>query len=91
MTNIELNEKVLDLKRWEKELKTTQAIIDSIKDELKAELISRGEDEVETDMFTISYKDVVSNRFDTATFKKENEILYNHYLKESVSKRFLAQ
>lgn len=91
MTKIELNEKVMDLKKWEKELKAVQTIIDGLKDELKAELISRGEDEVETDMFTISYKDVVSNRFDTVTFKKENEILYNHYLKESVSKRFLAQ
>ena len=91
MTKIELNEKVMDLKKWEKELKAVQTIVDSLKDELKAELISRGEDEVETDMFTISYKEVVSNRFDTATFKKENEILYNHYLKESVSKRFLAQ
>lgn len=91
MTQIELNEKVMDLKKWEKELKAVQTIIDGLKDELKAELISRGEDEIETDMFTISYKNVVSNKFNTAAFKRENEILYNHYLKESVSKRFLAQ
>ena len=91
MTTKELNEKVLELKKWEKEQKNIQSVIDELKGELKAELEALGVDEIETDMFTISYKDVVSNRFDTTSFKKDNAMLYQHYLKESVSKRFLVK
>lgn len=88
MTTKELNEKIIELKKWEKEQKNIQTIIDELKDSLKAEMELRGVDELETDMFTLSYKEVISNRFDTTSFKKDNAVLYNHYLKESVSKRF---
>lgn len=88
MTTKELNEKIVELKKWEKEQKNIQAIIDELKDSLKAEMELRGVDELETDMFTLSYKEVISSRFDTTSFKKDNAVLYNHYLKESVSKRF---
>ena len=83
-----LDKKILELKGWEKEVKNLQAIIDGLKDEIKFMMVSEDLTEFTTDTFTIRYKDIVSSRFDTASFKKENSDLYKKYLKESVNKRF---
>lgn len=88
MDNKTLNEKILEMKQWEQEIKTLTAIVDSIKDEIKTAMDAEHVDELSTGMFTVRYKDVVSSKFDTKTFKKDNANLYNLYLKESVTKRF---
>ena len=88
MDNKTINEKVVELRNFENEIKQMQEVVDSLKDELKNEMTARGVDELDTGTFKMSYKDVVSNRFDSKSFQKDNEILYKTYLKESVSKRF---
>ncbi len=88
MDNKTINEKVVELRNFENEIKQMQEIVDSLKDELKNEMTARGVDELDTGTFKMSYKDVVSNRFDSKAFQKDNEIIYKAYLKESVSKRF---
>ena len=88
MTNREMDAKIIEMKNWESEIDKINSIIDSIKTQLKNECVVRGEDEIKTDTFVIRYKDVVTPRFDTNAFKKENFGLYSRYLKESVSKRF---
>ena len=81
MDNKTINEKIVEIKQM-------QEVVDSLKDELKNEMTARGVDELDTGTFKMSYKDVVSNRFDSKAFQKDNEIIYKAYLKESVSKRF---
>ena len=88
MDNKTINEKVVELRNFENEIKQMQEVVDSLKDELKNEMTSRGVDELDTGTFKMSYKEVVSNRFDSKAFQKDNEIIYKAYLKESVSKRF---
>ena len=88
MTKNEINEKIIELKKWEKDLKQTKSIVEALKEELKDELESRGVEELETDMFTVFYQKIVSDKFDTTRFKQENSVLYNYYLKENVTKRF---
>ncbi len=88
MTNKELDAKIIEMKNWEAEANKIAEIIDSIKSELKAECEKRKEEEIRTDTFVIRYKNILSNRFNTALFKKENLALYNLYLKESTSKKF---
>ena len=88
MDNKTINEKVVELRNFENEIKQMQEVVDSLKDELKNEMTARGVDELDTGTFKMSYKDVVSNRFDSKAFQKDNEIIYKAYLKESVSKRF---
>lgn len=88
MTNREMDAIVIEMKNWESEIEKITMIIDSIKTQLKNECVSRGEDEIHTDTFVIRYKDVVTPRFDTSAFKKENFDLYSRYIKENVSKRF---
>ena len=88
MDNKTINEKIVELRNFENEIKQMQEVVDSLKDELKNEMTARGVDELDTGTFKMSYKDVVSNRFDSKAFQKDNEIIYKAYLKESVSKRF---
>lgn len=88
MDNKTINEKIVEIRNFENEIKQMQEVVDSLKDELKNEMTARGVDELDTGTFKMSYKEVVSNRFDSKSFQKDNEIIYKAYLKESVSKRF---
>lgn len=91
MTDLEINDIIKMIREKEKDISELQAIIDEGKNKLKAELESRDEEEINTGSYLVRYKDVVSNRFDSKSFKKDNEDLYNLYLKESISKRFTIQ
>ena len=88
MDNKTINEKIVEIRNFENEIKQMQEIVDSLKDELKNEMTARGVDELDTGTFKLTFKEVVSNRFDSKAFQKDNEIIYKAYLKESVSKRF---
>lgn len=61
---------------------------DEIKEQMKKELESRGEEELVAGPWKVVYKSVFSSRFDSTAFKRDNPSLYGKYLKESVSKRF---
>ena len=88
MDNKIINEKIVEIRNFENEIKQMQEVVDSLKNELKNEMTARGVDELDTGTFKMSYKEVVSNRFDSKAFQKDNEVIYKAYLKESVSKRF---
>lgn len=76
------------IKELENEVNEIQSLIDGIKDEIKADLIAKGIDETTAGDYTVRYKDVTSNRFDTTTFKKAYEELYKTYTKATTTKRF---
>lgn len=88
MSTKDLTEKVRSLKELEALITEAQAEAESIKDELKAEMISRNTEEMMVDVFKIRYKTVKSNRFDTTTFKSTHKELYNQYIKQTESRRF---
>ena len=87
--NIALYENnIMDIKALESEVRALNEKIEKLKDELKADMIANGLDKVDTCIGVVRYTDVVSNRFDTTSFKKASPELYSKYLVESVSKRF---
>ena len=65
MSTMDLLAKVRSLKELETLISEAQAELDSIKDELKAEMTNRNTEELDVDVFKIRYKTVKSNRFDT--------------------------
>ena len=78
----ELEEREELLKKT-KEMKERVSIIEeSVKDSLG------GEGTKNYGPYTVSLKEVKSNRFDSKSFKSEHSDLYNDYIKESVSYRF---
>lgn len=84
MSTKDLTAKVRSLK----ELEALIAEAESIKDELKAEMINRNTEEMAVDVFKIRYKTVKSNRFDTTAFKNTHKELYDQYIKQTESRRF---
>ena len=81
MSTKDLTAKVRSLKELEALIAEAQAEAESIKDELKAEMINRNTEEMAVDVFKIRYKTVKSNRFDTTAFKNTHKELYDQYIK----------
>lgn len=88
MSTIDLLAKIRSLKELEALISEAQAELDSIKDELKAEMTNRNTEELDVDVFKIRYKTVKSNRFDTTAFKSTHKDLYDQYVKQTESRRF---
>lgn len=88
MTNLNMDERLTELKELEAMAKQIDSEIEAIKDEIKAELTRREADEVTTIHYTVRWKAVESSRFDSKGFKADNPEEYAKYTKKSVSKRF---
>ncbi len=90
MTTNELKETIEQLREYEELSNEVTAMIDSLKDSLKAELTTRNCEELTVDGtgYTIRYTTVLSNRFNSTAFKKAQPDVYKAYLKPVSSRRF---
>lgn len=88
MTTAEMISKVAELKEWEAVLDEAKSVVEALKDELKAEMVDRETEEVECGEYIVRFTSVISNRFDTTTFKKEHAEMYKQYTKQTQSRRF---
>lgn len=88
MSTNEITAKVRKLKRLQTKAEELKEEITAIQDELKAVLTSQNVEELRAGTFKIRFIPVVSNRFDTAAFKKTHLDLYNQYTKQTTSRRF---
>ena len=70
------------------QIKALEEQQDLIKAEMIAEMDAQQAEEVRAGEYTIRYKLVSSNRFDSTAFKKTHPALYADFTKESVSTRF---
>ena len=83
-----IENRINKLQELETQIASLEAQAEKLRDEIKADMEAKGVDEIKTKSHTIRWKEIVSNKFDTKTFKKDYETLYNHFLRKSVSKRF---
>ena len=88
MSTKDLTVKIRGIKELQRLIDEATTEMESLKDELKAEMNARSVDEMDVDVFKIRYKTVVSNRFDSISFKATHKELYNQYTKATESKRF---
>ena len=80
--------KIEELKEWEALAEEAKEQIEALRDELKAEMLMRGTEEMEAGQFIMRYQTITSNKFDNSAFKKALPDIYNAYLRQSISKRF---
>ena len=60
--------------------------INALKEEIQTEM---GEnEEYDAGEYLLKFTKVITNRFDSASFKKTNEDVYNNYIKQTHSRRF---
>lgn len=88
MSTIEITSKVEALRELEALIEEAKAEADSLRDEIKAEMLNRDTEELEAGQYVVRYTTVLSNRFDTTAFKKLHGELYKAYTKQTTSKRF---
>lgn len=88
MSTIELTSKVRELKELKAMADELQAEITAIEDTIKQDMISKDIDEMQVDVFKVRYKKVISNRFDSKSFKATHSDLYDQYTKQTESRRF---
>jgi predicted phage-related endonuclease len=88
MSSPEIVSKIQALKEWEALAADAAAEIESLKDEIKREMDSRGVEELEAGQYIARFTTVLTNRFDTTTFKKEHGEMYKVYTKQTTSRRF---
>lgn len=88
MTNAQMIQQIRELNEYEALLEEVKAAADAIKDSIKAEMEMLGTEELTVGMYTVRWTSVLSNRFDTATFKRNYAEVYKQYTKQVYSKRF---
>ncbi len=88
MSIIELESKIAKLKEWEELLEEAEKEVESLKDEIKSVMLARDTEELVAGKYICRWTSVLSNRFDSTTFKKEHAEMYKQYTKQTQSRRF---
>lgn len=88
MSKIELYYLIEALKEWEKVMEEAKAEVESLRDQIKEEMVAQGTEEMEVGNYIVRYTSVLSNRFDTTSFKREHNDLYQQFTKQTASRRF---
>ena len=88
LSDNEILEKVKEIKNKQAYISLINKEIDVLKEDIKQELISRGIENLEVDIFKVLYMTISSSKFDNKKFKKEHEDLYNSYCYTTETKRF---
>ena len=87
MSKNELVGKIEKLQEWEQLIEEAKAEAESLRDEIKQEMLNRDTEELEAGAYIIRWTSVLSNRFDTTGFKKVYGDLYKAFTKQTASKR----
>ena len=88
MSTIEITSKIEALKELESLIEEAKAEAEALRDEIKAEMLNRNTEEMEAGQYIIRWTSVLSQRFDTTSFKKVYGDLYKEYTKQTASRRF---
>lgn len=88
MKNTNINEIVKEYKEYAAMADQLKAEMEILKKEAIEYMDEKGIDEVVTDEGKITYRDVISNRFQTTEFKKKFADLYKAYTAQTINKRF---
>jgi predicted phage-related endonuclease len=88
MSTIEITSKIETLKDLEALIEEAKAEAETLRDEIKAEMLNRNTEEMEAGQYIIRWTSVLSQRFDTTSFKKVYGDLYKEYTKQTASRRF---
>lgn len=88
MTKTEMIKKIEELNEYEEMIEELKTEADIIRDSIKAEMLEREAEELQAGQYIIRWTSVLSNRFDTTSFKKIYGDLYKAFTKQSASRRF---
>ena len=88
MSTIEIQAQIESLRALEELIEEAKAEAESIRDEIKQELLVRDTEELIAGQYIVRWTSVLSQRFDTTSFKKVMPDVYKAYTKQVSSRRF---
>ena len=88
MSTIEITSKIEQLRDLESLIEEAKAEAEALRDEIKAEMLSRDTEELTAGKYIVRWTSVLSNCFDTTAFKKVMPEVFKAYTKQVNSKRF---
>ena len=88
MSTIEIATKIEALKELESLIEEAKAEAETLRDEIKAEMLNRDTEELEAGKYIVRWTSVLTQRFDTTAFKKVMPDVYQTYTKQVSSRRF---
>ena len=88
MSTIEITNKIEALRVLEALIEEAKAEAETLRDEIKAEMLNRDTEELTAGQYIVRYTTVLSNRFDSTAFKKVMPDVYKAYTKQTSSRRF---
>ena len=88
MSTIEITTKIEALKELEALIEEAKAEAETLRDEIKSEMLNRNTEELEAGKYIVRWTPVLSQRFDTTGFKKAYGDLYKDFTKQTASRRF---
>ena len=83
-----LKNRIDKLMEIETRQKALQEQADRLKAEIKADMQAKGQEELKIGDYIVRFKEILSSRFDTKAFQKDQKKLYEMYLKPAATKRF---
>jgi len=89
MSITEMNEKVKDLRELKRMAEELADEINALQDSIKSEMTSRGVDELAGLDWKATYKEVTSNRLDSAALKKALPEVAERFNKVTTTRRFV--
>ena len=88
MSTIEITSKIEALRSLEELIEEAKAEAESLRDEIKSEMLNRDTEELSAGQYIVRWTSVLSQRFDTTAFKKVMPDVYKAYTKQVSSRRF---
>lgn len=85
---MDINKLFAELAQYNRLAEETAAIIDGLKDTIKAYMTENGIDTLSGDEHKATYKSVTSSRIDTTAIKKDLPEVAARYSKTTTAKRF---
>ena len=88
MSKTDIITKIEQIKELEALIDAAQAEADTLRDTIKAEMLAQDVEELEAGQYIARFTTVLTNRFDSTTFKREHGEMYKLYIKQTTSRRF---
>lgn len=88
MSTIEITSKIEALKELEALIEEAKAEAETLRDEIKTEMLNRNTEEMEAGQYIVRWTPVLSQRFDSTAFKKVMPDVYKSFTKQVSSRRF---
>ena len=83
MANNELLNKIEALNEWEALMEEAKAEAEALRDSIKQEMMERGTEELECGQYIVRWTSVLTQRFDSTSFKKAMPDVYKAFTKQT--------